>query len=315
MRNWTLGQLRMLAAVAEQGSMRGAAEQLGYTVGAISQQMTALQKETGQSLFIRDGRRLLLSDAGRILHRHILGVLAAESEASAALDGMGSGIDSAVRLGVFGSAALACAVPALGLLSRTDPQLRVELREVEPDHALAAILSGSVDAALGLEYSAVPVKTPAEITRRALVREDLLVVCAAGRPGAASRPAEARHWILPPAASAFGRAARSALETEDIVPETEHTVMDTALALALADQGTGATLATASMLALYPADRTILRLGSGAERTIVAMARPAMLRRASVERLMEALVEAAAPSSGLRSGVGEVLHHEPLKHL
>lgn len=312
MRNWTLGQLRMLAAVAEQGSMRGAAEQLGYTVGAISQQMTALQKETGQSLFIRDGRRLVLSDAGRILHRHILGVLAAESEASAALDGMGSGIDSVVRLGVFGSAALACAVPALGLLARTDPQLRVELREVEPDHALAAILSGSVDAALGLEYSAAPLKTPAEITRQPLAREDILVVCAAG---AASRPAEARHWILPPAASAFGRAARAALEAEGIVPETEHTVMDTALALALADLGTGATLATASMLALHPADRTIMRLGTGSERTIVAMARPAMLRRASVERLLEALVEAAVPPSGLRAGVGEVLHHEALKHL
>ncbi|WP_345600459.1 LysR family transcriptional regulator, partial [Thermocatellispora tengchongensis] len=38
MRNWTLGQLRTLCAVAEAGSMSAAAERMGYTVGAISQQ-------------------------------------------------------------------------------------------------------------------------------------------------------------------------------------------------------------------------------------------------------------------------------------
>lgn len=295
MRNWTLGQLRMLAAVAENGSMRGAAEQLGYTVGAISQQMSALQKEAGQALFIRDGRRLVLSDAGRILHRHVLGMLAADLEASAALDGLGSGIDSVVRLGVFGSAAIACAVPALQQLTRTDPQLRVELLEVAPDQALPAVLSGSVDAALALGYSNLPGEDPAKVISRPLIREELAVVSAPGYNGTGSlRYDEATEWILPVADSLFGRAARLALAADGITPAAVHTVTDTALALALAAAGMGTTVATASMLALYPGITAVSPLASGASRSINALVRPAMLQRTSVERLLGAMSEAAA---------------------
>ena len=39
---WTLDQLRTLVAVAEHGTMSGAASTLGYTTGAVSQQMAAL---------------------------------------------------------------------------------------------------------------------------------------------------------------------------------------------------------------------------------------------------------------------------------
>lgn len=294
MRNWTLGQLRMLAAVAENGSMRGAAEQLGYTVGAISQQMSALQKEAGQALFIRDGRRLVLSDAGRILHRHVLGLLAAETEASAALDDLGSGIDSVVRLGVFGSAAIACAVPALHRLAHSDPQLRVDLVEVAPDQALPAVISGRVDVALALDYSNLPAKQPAEVSARMLVREDLAVVSAAGFGTAGSNGAENGEWILPAADSPFGRAARLALADDGITPSSVHTVTDTALALALAAAGLGATVATASMLALHPGSAVMRPLSGRATRSINALVRPAMLQRTSVERLLDAMGSSAA---------------------
>ena len=84
MRSWTLNQLRTFIAVAKAGTMSAAATELGYTVGAISQQMSALQLETGTTLFIKDGRSLVLSDAGHLLLTHALQILDAEQAANKA---------------------------------------------------------------------------------------------------------------------------------------------------------------------------------------------------------------------------------------
>ena len=76
---WTLDQLRTLVAVAEHGTMSGAAVTLGYTTGAVSQQMAALTRAVGRPLFVRDGARLALSDDGTVDRRrrrlHVPGAL------------------------------------------------------------------------------------------------------------------------------------------------------------------------------------------------------------------------------------------------
>ena len=294
MRAWTLGQLRMLCAVAETGTMSAAANRLGYTVGAISQQMTALQREAGQPLFVRDGRNLALSDAGHLLYRHAASLLAADAAAAAALDALEEGIDSIVRLGVFGSAALSCAVPALRTLGRTDPRLRVELRELDPDRAVAAVVEGTLDAALGLEYTDLPLPVPAGVTRRPVLSEPLRVVLPGGAAPAPALDAlpEDAGWLLPPAGSTFGRAARMALADQGIEPVVNHTVTDTALALGLVAAGFGLTVATGSMMAFHHTDAASLELPGGKHRDVVALAKTAVLARPSVARVLEALAEA-----------------------
>ncbi|MGO1120359.1 LysR substrate-binding domain-containing protein [Rhodovibrionaceae bacterium A322] len=52
-------------AVAEQESIVAAAEQLGVTKGAVSQQVRLLEEYLGSALFVRSGRSLSLSDAGQ----------------------------------------------------------------------------------------------------------------------------------------------------------------------------------------------------------------------------------------------------------
>ena len=64
---WTLGQLQTFVTVAELGSMTRAADQLGYSVGAVSQHMSALRRTVGSDLVIRRGRSLVLTEAGRTL--------------------------------------------------------------------------------------------------------------------------------------------------------------------------------------------------------------------------------------------------------
>src|SRR5258708_24768565 len=63
-------RLRVLQAVATGGSVAAAAQALHLTPPAVSQQLRALERETGSSLIDRSGRQATLTAARRPLTRH-----------------------------------------------------------------------------------------------------------------------------------------------------------------------------------------------------------------------------------------------------
>src|SRR5215468_12570894 len=83
----TLNQLRTFLAVAENESVRGAAQELVVTQAAVSASLAALQKGLGVALVTPDGRGLRLTDAGTSYARYarrILGLLDEAGRAAAA---------------------------------------------------------------------------------------------------------------------------------------------------------------------------------------------------------------------------------------
>src|SRR6187431_470617 len=64
-----VGRLRASHAVASYGTVLAAAEALHCTPSAVSQQLAKLERETGATLIEKDGRRLRLTEAGRVAHR------------------------------------------------------------------------------------------------------------------------------------------------------------------------------------------------------------------------------------------------------
>src|ERR1700760_3460655 len=69
--------LRALVAVADQGSFRGAARELGYTQSAISHQIATPERSLETSLFTRPGGRgaTALTPAGSAVYRRARRVL------------------------------------------------------------------------------------------------------------------------------------------------------------------------------------------------------------------------------------------------
>ncbi|MGZ4431629.1 MAG: LysR family transcriptional regulator, partial [Gaiellales bacterium] len=65
-----LRQLQTLAAVAERGSFSAAAESLGVTQPAVSQQIRTLERDLGAVLIDRSGRRMRLTERGEVVHRY-----------------------------------------------------------------------------------------------------------------------------------------------------------------------------------------------------------------------------------------------------
>ena len=68
MKRTDLNGLRVFLAIAEQGTLRAAARDLGVNPSAVSQQLKAFEEMLGSALFVRNTRSVALTDMGRSLH-------------------------------------------------------------------------------------------------------------------------------------------------------------------------------------------------------------------------------------------------------
>ena len=146
-----LRRLRVLRAVVRSGSVRAAGESLGYTPSAISQHVSALERETGTVLLERAGRGVRPTDAARLLADVADDVLDRLADAERSLAALRAGRTGRLHLTSFPSAGAALVPPAVAALRRSHPQLDLVLGVAEPDEALPALRAGDVDVAVVVE--------------------------------------------------------------------------------------------------------------------------------------------------------------------
>jgi DNA-binding transcriptional LysR family regulator len=247
--------LLALRELVEQGTMTAAADVLGVTTGAVSQQISAMESRLGVALVQRVGRRVQLTDAGRMLLGHADRILQAQDEALAALEESRGAVAGTVVIGVFGSAAALLPAVATAVQEAND-DVRVRSRELDVDGAVAAVRRGDVDLAFGLDYEDLPAARDEDIAFHPIRTERFGLATSAGdtKFGAIVDLADAgdARWILPPADTRYGRMVRGACRRAGIEPDVVHEVMDTAASLALAAAGAGITPVTPLMQALAP---------------------------------------------------------------
>lgn len=294
---WTFEQLKTFKVVAELGTMTSAAEALGFTPGAVSQQMAALQAGLPRPIFARDGRRVTLTDAGVTLLRHAGILLEDERKAAVALSGPQSEQGTVVSVGVFGSAAVSAMQPAIEHLRSTYPHVAIQAVEVDVENMPQAILNYQIDIALGLSYGDAPQAPLRGVVSELLHHEPFLMVLPpSARQLVDDRAAlvdyaNAFDWVLPPVETYFGRACRFACARAGIEPKVQHTVTDTAVSIALAESGVGITLATPLMIGLRPTRSPVAILPGNSYRSIVAIARSSALEKESVCAVRDALIQ------------------------
>lgn len=141
-----------MRAISDHGSFTAAAQALGYTQPAVSQMVRRLERRSGTVLVERNGRRVRLTEAGEVLARHAVTVLAAldnaESEV-AALAGLQAG---RVRLMAFPSSSATLVPRALAKVKAAHPGITVQFSEAEPPESLAALRAGTCDLAVAFTY-------------------------------------------------------------------------------------------------------------------------------------------------------------------
>src|SRR5688500_7193491 len=97
--------LAALEAVAREGSFGRAAEALGYTQSAISQQIQTLERIVGERLLERPGgpRAVSLTEAGQLLLRHAEAIVSRLHAAQADMTALVEGQAGSLRIGTFPS--------------------------------------------------------------------------------------------------------------------------------------------------------------------------------------------------------------------
>src|SRR5271166_76473 len=120
-------RLRVLCEVAHRGSISAAAEALSYTQSAVSQQIAALEAETGLALLERHPRGVSLTAAGQTLVGHAEGILARLAVAEEALEAIAGLRGGHLRMASFPTAGATLMPLAIADFRASHPHVELSL--------------------------------------------------------------------------------------------------------------------------------------------------------------------------------------------
>ena len=139
-------RLRFLLAVARYGGVLAAADELGVTASAVSQQLGKLEQETGHTLLQRTPSGSVLTPAGLALAEAAEDVERTLALARARLEQDDATVSGTVRIGGFQSFLANVLSPSLPGWRDRYPALRIESWEAEGEVLMSALRAGGLDA-------------------------------------------------------------------------------------------------------------------------------------------------------------------------
>ncbi|SAL54268.1 LysR family transcriptional regulator [Caballeronia choica] len=139
-----LRALRYFVEVVKQKSFTGAAEQMFVTQPTISKMVKALEDEIGSPLLLREGRQMVLTDAGQIVYDRGLDVLAAHARLEAELNDLGTFGRGTLTIGIppMGGTLF---TPAIAAFRQRYPKVELKLFERGSKAIEAALLDGEME--------------------------------------------------------------------------------------------------------------------------------------------------------------------------
>jgi DNA-binding transcriptional LysR family regulator len=149
-------RLRVLREVATRGSFAAAAEALAFTSSAVSQQVAALERETGTRLVERGVRPVRLTDAGRALVAHAEAVLARLEEAQQELGEIAALRRGRLRLASFPTAIATLVPRAVALFRERHPDVELTVLDDHRQGLLPRLEHWELDLALIYDHEALP---------------------------------------------------------------------------------------------------------------------------------------------------------------
>jgi LysR family nitrogen assimilation transcriptional regulator len=146
-----LKQLEYFVQVAELGSFSKAAVVLDIAQPALSRQVRSLETELHQQLFLRNGRGVALTDAGKRLFDHSVAVLQLVSHAREDLGASRDEPVGRVTIGLPPSIGRQLTLPLIDRFKKELPAARLAIVEGLSSHIVEWVTTGRVD--VGLVYN------------------------------------------------------------------------------------------------------------------------------------------------------------------
>jgi DNA-binding transcriptional LysR family regulator len=260
-----LRHLLALQAVAREGSFAAAAEALGYTQSAISQQIASLERAVGQRLVERPGgrRRIWLTDAGEALLHHADAIISHVHAAAADVRALAEGRSGRLRVGTYQSVGARILPPIVRAFRDAHPAVALEVHESSDDDELYGLLGR---AELELSFGLLPPPAgPFEALE--LLRDSYVLVVSCDSPLAdRATPLSLRELAAMPLVG-FNQCRQerwleTQLQADGSQPQWAFRSDDNATIQAMAAAGVGAALVP--RLTIDPADRRTVAIDVGA---------------------------------------------------
>lgn len=160
--------LRILIAVHDTGSVRGAADLLGFTSPNITQHVRRLERRLGEPMVERAGRGIVLTPRALALVERARPLIDALEQVDLPL--RAEEIGGVVRVAAFPTALRGLVLPTIAALRGEHPGLEVVPVESDPPSAVDGLGAGRLDAVVTKSWGAT---TPSATARRLLARIDL----------------------------------------------------------------------------------------------------------------------------------------------
>lgn len=262
--------LRLVAEISDAGSMTRAAERLCLTQSALSHQLRDIEGRLGTTFFVRLGRRMVLTAAGRrVLEtaRRVIGDLEHAEEDVRRLAGNS---DGSIRVCTQCNTGYHWLAPLLTVFQRKHPRVSVHVAADATAHPIEALVEGRVDLAILID--SVPDR---RLRLRPLFTDEMVAVVARSHPLAKRRWVSAQdlareHLLLYSSRPEESFLLRKVLAPEGLTPARVSFIMLTEAMIELARAGTGV-----GILPRWSAQRAIASGGVAA----LSITRRAMRRR------------------------------------
>jgi len=144
----SLRQVRYFIAVAENGSVTGAAQQLSVSQSTVTEAVKGLEDELGVPLIERQARGVSLTYKGQQFLRHAHRILAEVNDAQRALRGREAPLVGTLQLGVTTLVAGYCLSDLLARFRRVFPAVQVSAVEDTREYLEHLLLNGEIDVAV-----------------------------------------------------------------------------------------------------------------------------------------------------------------------
>jgi DNA-binding transcriptional LysR family regulator len=290
-------RLRVLRELAERGTVAATAEALSFTPSAVSQQLSALEREAGVPLLEREGRRLALTDAGRTLVAHADAVLAQLERAEADLRADAETVTGTLRVAAFSSFARSLLPAVTAAVLRDHPRLDLHVRDAEPQDSVPLLRLGELDVVVAQRFPYVPRDFGPAFHVVDLFDDALHLATGpghhdaparfaglAGRPWVAGHPGPSCHVVVVHACHAAGHEPRIVGFSNDF-----------AVVAALVAQGVGIALIPEIAHDQAPPEVTLRPLDPALWRQVLAVVRAGAEERPAVAAFL-AQLQAARPA-------------------
>jgi DNA-binding transcriptional LysR family regulator len=298
-------RLRLLNALATYGTVTAAGTALHLSGPAVSQQLAALERDTGIRLFERVGRRLRLTEAGHVLVAHTRIVLDQLAMAEADLIALGTEVAGTVRVCAFSSAVATLAAAAWRTLrAEHGTRIRLQIMTMEPEESITELERDNTDLAIAYSYEVVPRLPPTTIERRELLADPIVVALSRNDQLAASTDPLSldalsdRDWLAAHSASTCHHMVERVCGAVGFVPREVAHFTDFSTMLTLVDAGVGVALLPRLATHQLPDGVMVRQVDPVSVRNVFALIRPGGDRSPAARVVLDHLSMAASAHSG-----------------